>query len=171
MLTPAAPTAHCPLRARYPTVFPAVRKFEAELITMVLAGDPRALVGLVFSKQVVMVRSPRPARTLQATVHGVEAGAVGLLTSGGTESILLAVLGYRQQGLERGVTEPEIVSGITAHPALMKACHYFGVKLVLAAVDATTQQLLPAAVLDCITRNTVAVCVLWPWEAGLHGIA
>ncbi len=68
-------------------------------------------------------------------VGGGEAGAVGLLSSGGTESILLAVLAYREQGRkERGIEEPEIICALSAHPALFKACAYFGVRLVKARV-------------------------------------
>ena len=34
--------------------------------------------------------------------------SVGLLSSGGTESILLAILAYREQGRKKGITEPEV---------------------------------------------------------------
>jgi sphinganine-1-phosphate aldolase len=58
-------------------------------------------------------------------------GKVGLLTSGGTESILLAVLAYRNSArANKGITEPEIVCSTSRHGALDKACKYFGVKLV-----------------------------------------
>ena len=39
----------------------------------------------------------------------------------------------------RGITAPEIVAGVTAHPALDKACHYLKVKLVKVDVPASTQ--------------------------------
>ena len=55
--------------------------------------------------------------------------ACGLTTSGGTESILLAMLAYRQWGRERGITQPNIVASITAHAAFDKACFYFGIEL------------------------------------------
>ena len=55
--------------------------------------------------------------------------ACGLCTSGGTESICLAMLAYRQQGLqERGVTKPNIVMSETAHPGHDKACHFFNIE-------------------------------------------
>ena len=75
-------------------------------------------------------------RALQADVvdivsgwlHGGEAAA-GFMTSGGTESILLAVLAARERGrAERGVSEPNMVLPASAHAAFEKAAHYFGVE-------------------------------------------
>jgi len=61
--------------------------------------------------------------------HG-DKNSCGIVTSGGTESILLAVLAYREQAKhERGVTKPNIVMSETAHAAFDKACFYFGVEL------------------------------------------
>ena len=55
--------------------------------------------------------------------------AAGFMTSGGTESILMAVLGARERGrAERGVAAPNIVLPTSAHAAFEKACHYFGVE-------------------------------------------
>lgn len=63
----------------HPDVFPGVRKMEAEVVSMVLN----------------MFQAPP--------------GAAGVTTSGGTESILMAVLSARQKAYnERGVTEPEM---------------------------------------------------------------
>lgn len=45
---------------------------------------------------------------------------IGSVTTGGTESILMAVKTYRDRGEALGVTEPEIVLPITAHPAFAK---------------------------------------------------
>jgi len=54
----------------------------------------------------------------------------GVLTSGGTESILLAMLAYRvQANKERGVTKPNIVCSETAHCAFDKAAFYFGMEV------------------------------------------
>lgn len=56
--------------------------------------------------------------------------AAGFLTSGGTESILMAVKAARERGrAERGVTEPEMVLPESAHAAFHKAAHYFGLKV------------------------------------------
>lgn len=62
-----------------------------------------------------------------ALLHAPE-GAAGFMTSGGTESILAAVKGAREQGrVERGITAPEMVLPDTAHAAFHKAAHYFGI--------------------------------------------
>ncbi|MCB1000299.1 MAG: aspartate aminotransferase family protein [Acidimicrobiales bacterium] len=59
--------------------------------------------------------------------HGPDT-ASGFLTSGGTESILCAVLAARERGkAERGVTRPEMVIAESAHAAFHKAAHLFGV--------------------------------------------
>ncbi len=51
----------------------------------------------------------------------------GNFTSGGTESILLAVKSARDYSLIRNKTNsPEIILPITAHPAFHKAVQYFG---------------------------------------------
>ncbi|MCB1256116.1 MAG: aspartate aminotransferase family protein [Microthrixaceae bacterium] len=52
------------------------------------------------------------------------------LTSGGTESIFMAVQTARDDARARGVTNPNLVCAITAHPAFAKACHYLGVEMV-----------------------------------------
>ena len=59
-------------------------------------------------------------------LHGEQ--AAGFLTSGGTESILMAVKAERERGrTERGFTEPEMVVPVSAHAAFHKAAHYFGI--------------------------------------------
>ncbi|HLL23874.1 MAG TPA: aminotransferase class V-fold PLP-dependent enzyme, partial [Kofleriaceae bacterium] len=60
------------------------------------------------------------------------AGAVGTVTSGGTESILCAVAAYRDRARRERpwIRRPELVAASTIHPAFDKAAHYFGVKLV-----------------------------------------
>jgi len=62
-------------------------------------------------------------------LHGdVDAG--GTMTSGGTESILMAVKTARDRGrAERGITDPEMLVPLSAHPAFAKAAQYLGVRL------------------------------------------
>jgi sphinganine-1-phosphate aldolase len=68
--------------------------------------------------------------------HGAPAAA-GFMTSGGTESILLAVKAARERGrAERDVTAPEMVIAASAHAAFHKAAHYFGVRVHKVDVDA-----------------------------------
>ena len=51
----------------------------------------------------------------------------GTMTSGGTESIFLAVYTARERARSRGIDRPQIVLASTAHPAFTKAAHYLDV--------------------------------------------
>ncbi len=86
-----------------------------------------------------------------------EPNAAGFLTSGGTESILCAVLAARERGrVERGIDAPEMVLADTAHAAFHKAAHLFGVRVhkvpcrpdFRADVDAMA---------ECVNERTVLV--------------
>jgi sphinganine-1-phosphate aldolase len=72
-------------------------------------------------------------------MHGGEAHpdaseVCGVITSGGTESLMNPLLVYREWGRERGITQPNVVLPVTAHPALDKGAHYFGIELRKARV-------------------------------------
>jgi len=55
----------------------------------------------------------------------------GAVTSGGTESILNAMLVYREWARrERGIPEPEMIAPDTINPAFQKGAHLFGIRLV-----------------------------------------
>ncbi len=55
----------------------------------------------------------------------------GCMTSGGTESILMATKAARDRArAERGVERPELLAPISAHPAFAKAAVYLGLELV-----------------------------------------
>jgi len=59
----------------------------------------------------------------------VAGGLAGFLTSGGTESILMAVKTAKVRGSEeRGIEHGNIVMATSAHAAFDKACSYFGVE-------------------------------------------
>ena len=81
----------------------------------------------------------------------------GLVTSGGTDSILHAMLCYREQALARGVARPTIVKPETAHPAFAKAAHLFGMGLRVLPVDPATTLVDPAAVAAAIDDDTAVV--------------
>jgi len=69
-------------------------------------------------------------------LHG-DANTWGTLSSGGSESILLALKSARDYArAERGVTEPELVIATTGHPAFWKAAAFLGVRLVPVDIDA-----------------------------------
>jgi glutamate/tyrosine decarboxylase-like PLP-dependent enzyme len=65
-------------------------------------------------------------------LHGTP--GTGGLTSGGTESILVAVYVAREIARERGISRPVLVTGVTAHPAFAKACHLLAMDQVRVAV-------------------------------------
>ncbi|MQW74598.1 aminotransferase class V-fold PLP-dependent enzyme [Nocardioides sp. dk4132] len=83
-------------------------------------------------------------------------GAVGTLTSGGTESVLLAVQGARDSRPD--VTRPTMVIPSTAHAAFHKAAHYFGVeaRVVPVGPDFRADAAAMAAAIDDTTVLVVA---------------
>ncbi|HEX6872432.1 MAG TPA: aminotransferase class V-fold PLP-dependent enzyme [Micromonosporaceae bacterium] len=123
-------------------LWPSVTKFEAEIASMTAT-----------------------------MLHGdrLDPPACGTVTSGGTESILLAMRTYRDDArLTRGITAPEVVAPVTAHAAFDKAAQYFGLRLVKTGVD-EGMRADPAQVAAAITDQTVAVvgsAVQFP-----HGVA
>eukprot|EP00729_Bicosta_minor_P005830 gene5830-23348_t len=65
------------------------------------------------------------------SVTKFEAEVCGTLTSGGTESIIMAVKAHRQKGeQEKGITAPEIICADSAHAAIDKACDMLRIKLI-----------------------------------------
>jgi len=94
--------------------------------------------------------------------------AVGTVTSGGTESVLLAVQAARDGRPE--VERPRMVLPETAHAAFHKAAHYFGVEPVIVPVgrDFRADPGAMAAALDEDRHRTVLVAVSAPSYA--HGV-
>ena len=92
-----------------PTAFPSVARLEADLI----AFTRTALNG--------------------------DDEVVGTVTTGGTESCLLAVKAARDTWRAAGGTgRPRLLAPVTAHPAFQKAAHYLELELDLVPVDAHT---------------------------------
>jgi glutamate/tyrosine decarboxylase-like PLP-dependent enzyme len=112
-------------------VWPSTTKFEAEIVAMT-------------------------AHMLGAGTAG--AGEVcGTVSSGGTESILLAIKTYRDRARDRkGITAPEMVVPTTAHAAFDKAAQYFGVKMIRISVGPDCKADVDAT-RKAITRNTIVV--------------
>ncbi len=82
----------------------------------------------------------------------------GTVTTGGTGSILHAVLAYRDWARrERGITAGNIIKPETAHPAFNKACHLFGIELRTAPVDPVTTQVDVGWVAGHIDEATIAL--------------
>ena len=111
-------------------VWPSASKFEAEIVQMA-------------------------ANMLGA--RDADGSVCGSVTSGGTESILLAMKTSRDWARkEKGITNPEIVAPSTAHPAFDKAGQYFGITVTRVGVDANYRADI-AAMEKAITRNTIAI--------------
>ncbi|UXI15777.1 Zinc finger protein 658 [Sarcoptes scabiei] len=112
----------------HPDIFPGIAKMEAEVVRMVI------------------------------NLYNGDENCCGSLTSGGTESIILAVKAYRDYGRKiRGIIKPELVLPDTAHAAFHKACQYFNVKLRLIPVDSRTFEANIRAMERAINRNTIAL--------------
>ena len=91
-------------------------------------------------------------------LNGGDSNVVGATSSGGTESIVLAMRSAKEYfGRKRGIDRPEIVACSTAHAGLDKACDMFGIKLIQFEADQDTFQLRPADVEKAMTRNTILV--------------
>ncbi|NP_001082938.1 sphingosine-1-phosphate lyase 1 [Danio rerio] len=113
----------------HPDIFPGVRKMEAEVVRMTCA------------------------------LFNGGPDSCGTVTSGGTESILMACKAYRDMAHERGIKHPEIIAPISVHAAFDKAAHYFGMKLIHVPLDNKTMKVDVKAMRRAITKNTaMLVC-------------
>ncbi|SHJ20499.1 Glutamate or tyrosine decarboxylase [Nocardiopsis flavescens] len=108
-----------------------------------------------------------------AAVLGGDAGTPGIFTSGGTESIMLAVKAARDswtppaagpgaEGAGGPRDVPEVVLPVTAHPAFRKACHYLGLAPVTVPVDPVTLRAVPSAVAGAVGPRTALVVASAP---------
>jgi sphinganine-1-phosphate aldolase len=103
-----------------------------------------------------------------ALLHG-GADARGAMTTGGTESIFLAVKAARDTARKagRGTGKPNIVLAFSAHPAFDKAAHFLGLDTVRTPLAADFKA-DPAAIAAAITADTVMVVASAP--AYPHGV-
>lgn len=111
-----------------PMAFPSLKQFESEVVAMT------------------------------ADLLGGDEGIAGNMTSGGTESILIAVKTARERAraMNPANTAPEMILPLTAHPAFEKAAHYFSVKPVHIPVGADYRADVAAA-RSAITANTILI--------------
>ncbi|XP_011206921.2 sphingosine-1-phosphate lyase [Bactrocera dorsalis] len=110
----------------HPDIFPGVCKMEAEVVRM--------------------------ACTL---FHG-DANSCGTMTTGGTESILMACKAYRDYALEtRNVRRPNMIVPKTVHAAFDKAAQYFKIHVIYVDVDPKTLEVDVQAVKRAINSNTI----------------
>lgn len=95
--------------------------------------------------------------------------AVGTMTSGGTESILLACLAARERARAKKpwITSPEIVAPETIHVAFDKAAHLFGLKIRYAPIDDDCRVNVKK-LKGLVNRNTVLIAASAPQYP--HGV-
>lgn len=108
-------------------VFPDVRKMEAEVVRMVCN-----------------------------LFHG-DQNSCGTMTTGGTESIMLACKAYRQLAYSKGIKRPEMVVPVTAHAAFDKAADFFKIKIHHVPVDSKTKKVNPNKLKSYINSNTCLI--------------
>ncbi len=117
-------------------IWPSATKFEAEIVAMTANMLGAGAI---------------------STQGGDKEQICGTVTSGGTESILLAMKSYRDRARqEKGITRPQMVLPVTAHAAFEKASQYFNIKMVQVPVDSNYRADL-GAVERAINRNTIVV--------------
>ena len=116
-------------------LWPSASKFEAEIVSMT-------------------------ARMLGAPAYANPEAAseiCGAVSSGGTESILLAMKAYRDRAQSRfGITQPEFVVPSTAHAAFDKAARYFGIRKRTVPVDENSRVDV-SRVARAINGNTICL--------------
>ncbi|GMU59704.1 MAG: aspartate aminotransferase family protein [Myxococcaceae bacterium] len=87
-----------------PVAFPSLRQMETEVVSMA------------------------------ASLLGGDDEVAGTMTSGGTDSIMMAMKAAREWGRKKGLARPRVVAPLSAHPAFDKAAHYFDLDLAHAPV-------------------------------------
>jgi len=117
-------------------LWPSAIKFESEIVSMT-------------------------AKMLGADLSGAEPGTpeeiCGSVSSGGTESILLAMKAYRDYARDKkGITQPEMVVPSTAHAAFDKAAQYFGIRIIHVPVGGDYRADV-AATEKAITDDTIVI--------------
>ena len=82
----------------------------------------------------------------------------GMITTGGTGSIVHALLAYRDHARRyRGITKPNFIKPETGHPAFDKGCHLFGIELRKAPIDPVSTLVDVEWVAENIDENTIAI--------------
>jgi len=109
----------------HPDAFPGIRQMEMEVVRMTCA------------------------------MFNGDSNTVGCVTTGGTESIILACKSYRDMASERGVKYPEILCPVSAHAAFDKAADMLGVSIRHVPLDPETMRVNVSAMRRMISKNTM----------------
>ncbi len=120
-------TRFLPQNALYVNMYPSIGKLEKDVVS--------SMAGLLRADDEV----------------------VGNMTSGGTESIMMAVKAARDWARENrpGISEPEMVLPVSAHPAFIKAAHYLGLSVRQTGLDLTDYRADITACREALGDNTV----------------
>ncbi|KAH3871561.1 sphingosine-1-phosphate lyase 1-like [Dreissena polymorpha] len=108
----------------HPDMFPDVRKIEAEVVRMC------------------------------CNMFNGDSNSCGTITTGGTESILLMCLAYRNRAREQGIRYPEMIVPTTVHAAFDKAAAMFHMKITHIPVDPITCKVNVRKMRSAINKNT-----------------
>ncbi|CAB0036915.1 unnamed protein product [Trichogramma brassicae] len=110
----------------HPDVFPGICKMEAEVVR------------------------------IACQLFNGDDNSCGTMTTGGTESILLACKAYRDYANEvKGITKPEMVMPTTAHSAFDKAAQYLKIKVRTVPIHPKTYTVNLQDMRKAINRNTI----------------
>jgi glutamate/tyrosine decarboxylase-like PLP-dependent enzyme len=103
-----------------------------------------------------LVKMETDVVSIVISLSGGDDETVGSFTSGGTESIFMALKAARDWArlTYPRIKEPEMVVPVTAHPAWNKAAHYLGVKINMTAIKDDLRADV-AAMKNAITKNTI----------------
>jgi len=112
-----------------PLAFPSLKKFETEVVSMAV------------------------------DLFNGDKKCCGSMTSGGTESILMALKTYRDWAREKfpDIKNPEMLLPSSAHPAFYKGADYFDVKSIIVPVDKNTHRADVDAMEQALTENTILI--------------
>ncbi|MBM3118396.1 MAG: aspartate aminotransferase family protein [Chloroflexi bacterium] len=94
--------------------------------------------------------------SMMANLLGGDSETVGFMTSGGSESIMVAVKTARDFSRARRpeIVNPELIMPSSAHPAFNKAAHYLGLKTVVVPTDKSLSADVEA-ISSAINENTI----------------
>lgn len=131
----------------HPDIFPGIRMMEAEIINMC------------------------------HMLMGGEGDACGVFTSGGTESIIMAVRAYKEMHKNKFKRDckdcvfmelPNIIMSETAHASFSKACDLMDIEVKMVGIDYNTRKMNLNEVESAIDKNTILIVASAP--AFSHGI-
>ncbi|XP_034830192.1 sphingosine-1-phosphate lyase [Maniola hyperantus] len=108
-------------------VFPGINKMEAEIVRMTV------------------------------NLFNGDEECCGTVTTGGTESIMMACKAFRDLAYSKGITNPQMVLPSTAHTAFDKAAQYLGIGIVTVPVSSDTYTVDLDAVQKAIGRRTCMI--------------